>query len=297
MNYELYREIWELKYENDPDMHQDKTVDDDEALDDDVFDLPYAAFRTDLAKHKLVWTGSFCSDLWFYVRNEHPLLAICLSPKEHPLGRWERFFIELFIFAIACMWAASVTLYMMSINDDNKYVRFVAYYGYSILGGLVKTVVNSILKAVATCSCLQEEGTRMRTKWECTGYLCMAVWAIVSMGLFGLGLYFVSEGSKKTGESLWKPWILSMCLTYVSGWIISLIITILMFVSLFKMCMEKDKKFGFVITYDDYVNWAYENGELSRQSSSDVVQKRNKAYQKVSQNEMETNAPVNTYDL
>ena len=170
MNFELYREIWENKFENDDEKHQDLNVDgtilSGILSTNDVFDQPFAAFRTDLARHKLVWTGNFCSDLWFYIKNEHPLISICLSAKEHPLGHWERFFIEIFIFAIASMWAASVVKYTVAVETDNKYVDFIAYYGYSMLGGVVKMVVNSILKAAATCTGCQEEGTRMRKKWE-----------------------------------------------------------------------------------------------------------------------------------
>lgn len=170
MNFELYREIWELKFEDDLSKHQDKNVDGvispGLASVNDVFDEPFAAFRTDLARHKLVWTGNFCSDLWFYIKNSHPLLSICLSDKAHPLGRWERLFIELFIFALASMWAASVVSFMTTTHTDSEFWDRSIYYGYSMLGGVVKMVVNGILKAAATCTGCQEEGTRMRKKWE-----------------------------------------------------------------------------------------------------------------------------------
>lgn len=144
MDASFYRQLWIIKYKDNDEKHEDRTVDNEEIskydLDkDNVYDQPTAAYREDLAKHKMVWTGDFWPDLWFYIKQEHNLISMCLSTKVHPLGRWERFFIELFIFALAAMWASSVTLYLITIHVDKESIydnfsNFAAYYGYSILG-------------------------------------------------------------------------------------------------------------------------------------------------------------------
>eukprot|EP01084_Bolivina_argentea_P053106 97493_1 len=300
MYAEDYRDVWIIKYKDDPDKDPNRTVDNEDIAqydsDDNVYDQPTAAYREDLAKHKLCWTGNWWSDMWFYTKQEHNLLSICLSEKVHPLGRWERFFIEMFIFALASMWAASVTLYLISINvgtkDDIGFdnpVGLVAYYGYSILGGLVKTIANSILKMMATCSCFQQEGTRARVKYELAGYVCMAIWGIISLGLFGLGIWFVWKGSKETGESLWGGWLLSLFISYISGWIISFAIIFLMFIVFYHFCMKFDYKFKFDVTYQDYLNWYDEHGEDEQIGSSgqiyEMSPKINKPYSQVAQNE------------
>ena len=297
MNFELYREIWEEKYKDDAERHQDKTVDNEflsnaYLSDDNVFDEPYADFRVDLARHKLVWTGDFWQDLWFYIKNEHPLLSICLSPQEHPFGRWERLFIELFIFAFACMWAATITEYMITINlDKDNFIGFTAYYGYSILGGLSKTVIGVLLKAVATCSCKQDTNTRERKKWELCGYVCMGIWAIISMGLFALGIFYVIKQSNEQREDTpyWQTWLLSLVISYVSGWIISLVLTVLLVALIYNPCIKYDEKLKWKVSYQDYLNWYDVCGELDRiydtNSNIDSVRspqkKGNKQYEQV----------------
>ena len=143
MDAKEYREVWIIKYQENDQKDENLTVDNEDASKysdkDNVYDQPTAAYREDLAKHKLVWTGNFWPDLWFYIKQEHNLLSVCLSTKVHPLGRWERFFIELFIFCLAAMWASSITLYLITINVDKESIydnfnNFAAYYGYSILG-------------------------------------------------------------------------------------------------------------------------------------------------------------------
>merc|ERR1712129_505362 len=147
-----------------------------------------------------------------------------------------------------------------------------AYYGYSILGGLLKTIIGVILKSVATCACKQGEGTREREKWERCGYVCLSVWAIVSLGLLALGIFFVvkqSNGQMDEDVPYWQTWLLSLAMSYVSGWIISLVITALLFAAVWHPCIKYDEKLKFKISYQDFLNWYEENGELDRQYSDE----------------------------
>eukprot|EP01084_Bolivina_argentea_P053105 97492_1 len=303
MDAHKYRQLWIIKYQDDPDKDPDRTVDNEDiakySSDEDVYDQPTAAYREDLGKHKLVWTGDFWPDMWFYTRQEHNLLSICLSAKVHPLGRWERLFIELFIFAIASMWASSITLYLMTlrIQKDSIYdsfTNFAAYYGYSILGGVVKTMVNSILKMAATCTCFQQENTRARVKIELVGYICMGIWAVISVGLFGLGIYFVWKGGQESGESLWGPWLVSLVITYISGWIVSFIIIFVMFMLFYRTCMKYDYKFKFDVTYQDYLNWYDEHGEDSQEMESGYYQLDTQEYDN---NNQPQNKPLNRFNM
>ena len=242
MDVDHYREIWIEKYKHDDEKDANKTVDGENIADydsdDDVYDQPTASYRVDLAKHKLVWTGNFWSDMWFYTKQEHQLLSICMAEKVHPYGRGERLIIELFIFAIASMWAASVTLFMIEVHTEDGFIDFVAYYGYSLLGGVVKVVVGIICKVAATCADVQEENTRARVKRELCGYVCMAIWGIISVGIFGLGIWFVYEGENY--GSRWYAWLFSLFISYLSGWVISFILIWLTYIACYRCCMKYD---------------------------------------------------------
>lgn len=190
------------------------------------------------------------------------------------------------------MWAASVTRYMVAVKTNNEYVDFVAYWGYSILGGLIKTIVNSILKMMATCTCKQQGNTRARVKYEKAGYACMACWGIISLGLFAIGVWFVVVNDRE-GEKPWGLWILSLCVSYVSGWIISICITFAMFILCYQCCMKNDYKFKFEVTYQDYLNWYDEHGEEDENGNISSPTKRK--YNPIAQND--TTAEPNQYEI
>ena len=306
MDLNKYRQVWIIKYEEDDEKDANRTVDNEDASkyidDNNVHDQPTAAYREDLAKHKLVWTGNFWADLWFFTKQEHNLLSICLSTPIHPFGRWERFFIELFIFALASMWASSITLYLVTINVEKESVydnfdNFALYYGYSIFGGLVKTTVNIILKAIATCTCYQQQNTRARVKAELAGYVCMAVWGMISAGLFALGIYFVVLGQRETNESLWIPWIFSLVISYVSGWIIAMVLIFLIYILFYRACMKYDYKFKFDVTYQDYLNWYDEHGEESESRSDEKHEKDFYAVDELNMPLMKDIKPVDKYNI
>ena len=138
----------------------------------------------------------------------------------------------------------------------------------------------------------------MRRKWECTGYVCMSIWALISLGLFALGIYFVAD----EGNAFYKSWLLSLTISYVCGWAVSLAITVLMFMLMFRCCMTNDHKFGFVVTFQDYMNWYDVYGEESRlclSNASDVgataSSSPQKQYNTVPQDEVElgmVNRPI-----
>lgn len=53
-----------------------------------------ARLRQDFARNKIVWTGEWHADLWYFMINVNPVLAMCCSHKLHPIGRFERFFVN-----------------------------------------------------------------------------------------------------------------------------------------------------------------------------------------------------------
>ncbi len=109
------------------------------------------------------------------------------------------------------------------------------------------------------------------------------------MGLFGLGIYFVWRGGRDSDESLWGAWVLSLFISYISGWIISFAIILLMFILFYHFCMKFDYHFKFDVTYQDYLNWYDEHGEDEQIGSSGAIYemspKGNQPYTKVAQTE------------
>ena len=132
----------------------------------------------------------------------------------------------------------------------------------------------------------------------------MAIWGLISLGLFGLGIYFVNL------QNLWKSWIVSLCISYGFGWIVSLCLTCLMFIVLWIPCRDGKFDDGFKITYEDYECWAEQcDGERHYSSDNIVNSPKHKhgkhataKYQNVEQNEdnqpIQYNRPVDyTYEI
>jgi hypothetical protein len=61
-----------------------------------------------LALGRVIWHDSFCPDFWFYMKNNHTILAIFCCHKMHPYTRWKRAVVWLCgtfgNFGFSCIW-------------------------------------------------------------------------------------------------------------------------------------------------------------------------------------------------
>ena len=109
----------------------------------------------------------------------------------------------------------------------------------------------------------------------------MAIWAVISAGLLGLAGWFVH----KNGEGYWAEWLESLAISYAFGWLFSLVLTVILFTLMFNCCKKNDKKFGFIVTYQDYVRWKDEDEEYVGHGGGRSLQKS--PYAQVSQDEVD----------
>lgn len=54
--------------------------------------------RMDFLRNKVVWVGSYCEDLWYFLINMHPLISLFYSHPLHPITRSERIFVYILSF-------------------------------------------------------------------------------------------------------------------------------------------------------------------------------------------------------
>jgi len=79
----------------------DMVVNNKEAMYDDAS----LRLRQDMAAGKVRWYGCWRRDLWYFLRNTHPVVSVCYSHPLHPVSRkarWFAYFLQmLFVLAIA----------------------------------------------------------------------------------------------------------------------------------------------------------------------------------------------------
>ena len=73
--------------------------------------------RCDMAANKAAWTGSIASDLWLWTKNTNPLVALCFSHPNHPIGRGERYF----ILFLQVLLFAYIAMLLVRIDDCEAY--------------------------------------------------------------------------------------------------------------------------------------------------------------------------------
>lgn len=104
----------------------------------------------------------------FYVRNNHPLLSICLSHRDHPFSGRERV-VVLFLLLIVAWGNAAVINAVGAQNcvcpddptyDDPTQVECrdqfqTLSFAFSVVNAAMLIAFGALLKAIATCSCVQ----------------------------------------------------------------------------------------------------------------------------------------------
>lgn len=73
-----------------------------------VFSEAEQKLRQDMMMQKVAWVGSFYEDMWLFLINNHPILALFYSHPLHPISRCNR----LIVYIVSCSWILLV--YMAS---------------------------------------------------------------------------------------------------------------------------------------------------------------------------------------
>eukprot|EP00928_Gymnodinium_smaydae_P057344 TRINITY_DN40595_c0_g1_i1.p1 TRINITY_DN40595_c0_g1~~TRINITY_DN40595_c0_g1_i1.p1 ORF type:complete len:427 (+),score=56.46 TRINITY_DN40595_c0_g1_i1:70-1350(+) len=59
-----------------------------------------SCLRQDMARGKAVWSGKFWMDLWCFLSNTNPVIALLWSHPLHPISRWERVLVNMLSFPV-----------------------------------------------------------------------------------------------------------------------------------------------------------------------------------------------------
>ena len=74
-----------------------------------------------LLDQKAFWTGARGADFWFYTKNNHPLLSVCLADPHHPFDRGERLVANFVTLALSFMLSVGVLTRGISEGDEDYY--------------------------------------------------------------------------------------------------------------------------------------------------------------------------------
>eukprot|EP00928_Gymnodinium_smaydae_P028605 TRINITY_DN21772_c0_g1_i2.p1 TRINITY_DN21772_c0_g1~~TRINITY_DN21772_c0_g1_i2.p1 ORF type:complete len:354 (+),score=12.84 TRINITY_DN21772_c0_g1_i2:115-1062(+) len=80
------------------------------ALLDPKYTEAEAKLREDIARSKAVWCGDWRKDLWYFMANENPVLALYYSHPLHPISRRERLIILMLSFFIITLSTVGVLM-------------------------------------------------------------------------------------------------------------------------------------------------------------------------------------------
>lgn len=100
---------------------------------DDVYSQPELRLRRDFFKNKCVWVGEFWEDMWYFLININPVLAMCYSHPLHPISRGERFMVNgLSFFFVGIVAVACAQGYECTVCDVCLDCHIDGCYSYNV---------------------------------------------------------------------------------------------------------------------------------------------------------------------
>ena len=127
----------------------------------------------------------------------------------------------------------------------------------AIFNGLIKTIMNGLLKFIAICPCCQTNrcGNSCRSFWECIGHCLMCIWTCIVLLLLFFCILFA------VGFQVAVGFILSFVLCNIAGWIFAFCILSCCFKIQWKgeKLNKKNKLSKLKVHYIDYEK--YEKGK------------------------------------
>mmetsp|Transcript_18480 Transcript_18480/g.23908 ORF Transcript_18480/g.23908 Transcript_18480/m.23908 type:complete len:434 (-) Transcript_18480:145-1446(-) len=115
-----------------------------------------------LDKKKIHWgKGSVFKDFWYYHCNNHVILSMALTDKDHPVGPWKRRFIFYFTetITIAFVYVAR------SIWDVKVYYNRLIFL--ILILGPINGITNFILHLMYACPCLHQKLSEYDSQVKC----------------------------------------------------------------------------------------------------------------------------------
>ena len=138
----------------------------------------------------------YADDLWYYCKNNHPLLAIGLCDADHPVTRKERLVMESVVTTFCFFFAA---MNAQQCHEDEETGCRVLWS--LVMGGVGVEILYSYMLVLLGCPCLQRERSGHRCECcldvcEAIGKCMMCPLLCVTLICFIAGLVVIINGSK-----------------------------------------------------------------------------------------------------
>ena len=116
-----------------------------------------------------VYSQSFASDFWLFLKNNHLIFSLFFAHPKHPFSACER------RVCLTCSLALGfgITCLLTLSKDDVDAATLTIMT--IMLGGILQGVYDTLLKIFATCSCVQSCPTPIRVIFECCGSVGLIV--------------------------------------------------------------------------------------------------------------------------
>lgn len=167
-----------------------------------------------MANH-LVWSKSLASDMWLMLKNNHLVLSLFFAHPKHDFSPTER---RICLVCSLCLGFGITTLLGLikeeAEEDDADAVLIVV-----IVGSLLQTVYDQLLRVFATCSCVQSCPAVVRICFEALGAIGLIFQFFFGIAFFLLGILLIQElrGNDAVGAAAWKFAIAKMNAWFVTS--------------------------------------------------------------------------------
>lgn len=106
----------------------------------------YPLFVERLSVGSVIFSKSYVSDLWLYMKNEHILLSIFMAHPKHPFSRMARL---VCLFCSVLLGYGLTCLFNLIVAEPDMTIISI------VIGGLIQGCYDALLRAFATCLCVQ----------------------------------------------------------------------------------------------------------------------------------------------
>lgn len=141
-------------------------------------DCKLSEIEIKLGRGDVVYSDSFCADFWFYLMNNHVILAVCGAHPEHPYGNFARM--------IALMSSILFAMFLSCVCATTKgNVEFILNYGVFII---LQTIFDMNAQYLSSMQCFKSEGVPVIYYYLVVGsrykYLIAAVQPVFRQALY-----------------------------------------------------------------------------------------------------------------
>jgi len=172
-----------------------------------------------LAQGRVVWSGNFCIDCWFHLKQTHIFLGIFACHKMHPYSRCERLFVWL-----SCA-AAAFGLSIFFLRSDGTIEKRSSLLDAGFVVSCWLTVIHFVLYQATMAKCCHEGGGCHfggvgRVAGECAGKFILASWVIFAAFCL-LGAFMTSKKRRIPVDRALGAWVVSQIYSAVQGIFVS----------------------------------------------------------------------------